>query len=410
MGCFLLLAYPNEYALAKTRNCKTLYKQKQYAAAGHCYFANAKQRSITRIQQGRLLRNAAFSLSKAAINTRSVSRRAYLYEQAGRMMHRYVRQRLAENPYRHKSGKRIRDKLFRKVGYASLRIVTDHKQARISIRGYRFRQTSTHTLKHWIRPGTYTLVVSLSGQKRHTRTIHIKASQQTLLTLRVAQATTPTRRPPPRRAPSPSLPSPLTNDPDNMPDPLQDGPTEPTRRPSNTRKHTTRRTPPPTRIKPRIRRPAPRQTEPTIQDLLPLYNIPPNTQKHTTRHPQPRPQPKAKGNPARVVALSFLVLGLGTAIAGGVVHIVGYTEFESAKQSRNDALLPNNQVNPTTTVSSTQGIADSVRHAQTLNQIGWGLTIGGGAAAIGAFVTLLVIPTRPPRANGTQLDTSDWNL
>jgi hypothetical protein len=170
--------------LGERANCVDLFRKKAFVRAADCFEGIAKKLGdsaslsvAAKSEKGQFLRNAAVALDKAADIEKWVEVAAFLRERAVRLLQQYQKEQLYETENRKQTALAQQASIHKKIGYASLAIVTNNTQASISLEGYRFAQRAMGNLNQSMRPGVYKITVMYPGKSPIIREIHIIANK-----------------------------------------------------------------------------------------------------------------------------------------------------------------------------------------------------------------------------------------
>jgi hypothetical protein len=164
--------------------CVDLFKQKEFNKAADCFENTAKKlgdsaslSSAVKSEKGQYLRNAAAALDKAATKEKQSEIAAFLRERAIQLLQQYQKEQLFETDNRKLTALAQQTSIHKKIGYASLAIVTNSDQATILLEGYRFAQRATGNWNQSMRPGPYKITVTYQGKPSIIREIRVLANK-----------------------------------------------------------------------------------------------------------------------------------------------------------------------------------------------------------------------------------------
>lgn len=170
VGLCVLLGWGWASVASADPACYALFRSQRFQEAADCFqkAANAMGAGSSlsqdkRIEKGRLLRNAALSLGRAAGSAKP-EERAWMRERAVNLLRLYEREGLHESAQVRAATARLRQTFAGQVGYAAVNIVTNHPKATANLKGYRFQESRVGMVWNLnLRPGRYTLEVNYPG-------------------------------------------------------------------------------------------------------------------------------------------------------------------------------------------------------------------------------------------------------
>lgn len=382
------LSLPALAAKVDTTPCRTLYKQKKYAAAGDCFrrLSFSLKKKDEYVRKGRLMRNAASSYARAAAKTKKVAWRAYLYTFAARVLARYLKKKLAENDFRRRSALAQRKDFLKKVGFASLTVLVSNK-TRVDIRGFRYKQSHVGRVNRRLRPGRYRVKVWFANGTKRLTWLTLQPSENKQLRLSA---------PPPR--PVPVRPKPLPRTQPKVQPNTRTVPSAPIR-------------PRPAPVVPRSPTPSPEQPLPrgwsdgwstaATPDGLPPVNSDPKRELYTLTEPYQRKRirrrPKPKANPQRKWLIIGSIAGGALVVMGALFAIGSQIEYTNAKNTHEMF-----RIDPSFGVKQTQQISKDLQQANIASAVGIPMLGAGGILGATCLIILLTQPTTTNPTNQTK--------
>ncbi len=171
-------------------NCLTLFRQKKFEAASRCFVKQAEKvgpsgtlSSTQKIQKGRLLRNAALTLTRGAKQSSS-TRAAGMRSKAITLLKRYLSEGLFESSGMKSNTEKQLQALEKQIGYTNLTVVTNHPAAEICLQAGSFKKCKRAmlwTLK--LLPKTYQTTVTYPLKPPVTQSKVLTALPRTRKTL-----------------------------------------------------------------------------------------------------------------------------------------------------------------------------------------------------------------------------------
>lgn len=186
LGCSSFIGWAQD-ANAQAR-CYSLFSKRAFVQAANCFETEAKKmgaapQGTRRLKKGRMLRNAALCLDRAAKRS-NATRAAGLRIRAMGVLSRYLKQKLYPDGSTRAATRKLLGKLRRQIGYATLTIVTNQPNAKVCITGTDFRQCKTSA--YWnirLLPKNYQIEVTYPLSPPVTKRRSFKAIPRTQRTL-----------------------------------------------------------------------------------------------------------------------------------------------------------------------------------------------------------------------------------
>lgn len=184
LGLSFIFSVPSAFAA----DCYSLFRKKQFVQASQCFEQEAKAIGAqptgnNKIKKGRLLRNAALCLDRAAKRsggTRAASHRSKAIE----LLQLYLKEKLCGSSSTCRATQKMLRKVKSQIGYTRITLVTNHPKATACIKASGFNACQTGALWNTkLLPKTYTVSVTYPSNPPTTRTQNFTAVPHTQKTL-----------------------------------------------------------------------------------------------------------------------------------------------------------------------------------------------------------------------------------
>jgi len=177
----LALLCPSAPAQASEQPCRKQVKARRFLKAAACYAQLYKRvdkhpqwRKDAPLYKDRFLRHAALCYRLAAKDQPRQGVKGFLKEQAIKLLQTSFEQGFCEASQRCRANRLLADQLKREIGYAPLTVLTENRQTKITVKGYRFREERYQNYTRKVRPGRYELTITHPTRGAKTRSITVK--------------------------------------------------------------------------------------------------------------------------------------------------------------------------------------------------------------------------------------------
>ena len=162
--------------------CKHFFKNGHFTQAAACFLKMSEDISLSfasspiqRYRKGRLLRNAAICLEKAAKQTKRPELAAFLRERGANVLGYYLQKKLFEINIRAQQAKAMRKRLQQQIQYAELSLQAQYATS-ICLRGFRWKQCFAKALwRGKLRPGKWSVHIVFSNKAEIVRDFSLSA-------------------------------------------------------------------------------------------------------------------------------------------------------------------------------------------------------------------------------------------
>lgn len=176
------------------KDCRRLFEQAQYAPAARCFQGllpkldqDKNLEGVRPLLKDRYLRNAAIAWNRAAEQQQDIAAKGYHKEQAVLALQESIQQGYCKAAERCTFNQDLIRLLREQIGYGSLVVVTGQAQSNILVVGLHVRQEGAEPFKYDLRPGSYTVTITLPQRAPQIRKIEIKPKHRLVLNVTPTQ-------------------------------------------------------------------------------------------------------------------------------------------------------------------------------------------------------------------------------
>ncbi|MCB9643780.1 MAG: hypothetical protein H6728_11965 [Myxococcales bacterium] len=196
---FLLLAFLSLPSVVWGANkvekaCRAMFSMGEFLEAADCYdglFQRvdkepswAKRRMLLK---ERFLRHGSLCYRKAAGKVATKEEADFLRERAAALLLRTFREGYCESSFRCRTNRQQAEALKKEIGYTPLVVVTGSKEAKVSVKGYKYQGDATGDFNQPLRPGHYQIRVQGVAGKVQSKKIELKRGVMVTLNVTPAQ-------------------------------------------------------------------------------------------------------------------------------------------------------------------------------------------------------------------------------
>ncbi|MCB9643778.1 MAG: hypothetical protein H6728_11955 [Myxococcales bacterium] len=189
------LAMPSvSWGMKEEDSCQGMFSDGAFLEAADCYdklFQRVDKEpswaSQRKLLKDRFLRHGSLCYRQAARKAATKEEANFLRERAAALLLRTFREGYCESSFRCRMNRQQAEALKKEIGYTPLVVVTGSKEAKVSVKGYKYQGDATGDFNQPLRPGHYQIRVQGVAGKVQSKKIELKRGVMVTLNVTPAQ-------------------------------------------------------------------------------------------------------------------------------------------------------------------------------------------------------------------------------